>query len=421
MKIQSKPVRVALLVLLNGSLNFVAPAFATEDKVPSPNTHNSYLENTLNLLSQRNLSKEEMSKLSAYIGEHPADADGHVVLSKAYLRMGLDTLYAEELEKAWHCSPGTLLYFLAALKVYAQGEERAKFDNLVEEAYKCYGSNAKVLGVLGKTFQSNSESELAFRFLKRAIDLEPKNVELLSDYCMTLLAQRKYVQLLSASKALEFDPQIKPLVLLLNGVANYNLHNTKKALEYLSSAYSTNYMNPEVAEAYYDALVQDGNYKAAVRPAILALAMQPIASKHLDTLKAKVKPVLARASDTELKSACEAVLKLLPPGQALAFFYFSLADILDKSGRYLAAAKLFDAGVQIFPYGRAYMRLAHDLEILGTVNDKQILAYYKQAALLSPGDEEVKARYLRMKARIPVGQTDIALKLKLALAAYKYQ
>ncbi|MBX9725483.1 MAG: hypothetical protein K2X81_29060, partial [Candidatus Obscuribacterales bacterium] len=173
MKMQSKPLGVALLVFLSSSLTFVAPAFASDENSTSPITHNSYLENTLNLLSQRNLSKEEMSKLSAYIAEHPADADGHVVLSKAYLRTGLDTLYAEELEKAWRCSPGTLLYFLAALKVYAQGEEKAKFDSLVEEAYKCYGSNAKVLGVLGKTFQSNSESELAFRFLKRAIELDP--------------------------------------------------------------------------------------------------------------------------------------------------------------------------------------------------------------------------------------------------------
>ena len=66
------------------------------------------------------------------------------------------------------------------------------------------------------------------------------------------------------------------------------------------------------------------------------------------------------------------------------------------------------------------MRLAHDLEILGGTPDK-IKELYEQAASISRDDREVKAKYERMKARMPAVEKDIAAKIKCVVNNVRYK
>ncbi len=415
--------------LLSGALAglmliFLVPAVRSADKPDdglATHQHAPFLVNMKALLNSRAPSTGELEKLSAYIQQYPNDPDGHLVIANAYNKLGMDGMYAEELEKAWRLSPGSLLYLFSALKARAVTDDHPSFDHLVDEAFQSYKNDANTLSKMGQLFQDNNQNTLAIRFLTRAVELDPKTLQLLCSYCYSLLALRRYRELISATAPLFLNEKTRTVANLLRGLAWYNLNQSEKAEPLLAEAYREAPEQAEIAEAYFDILVATGKRCYAVQPALMALALQPPFGKHMIVLKAKVKPIIARARTSDLEDGIMLVNKTIPPNRSLALFYFALGDLLDKSDRVLNAAHCFSAGLFLDrSLGRAYMRLAHDMEILGAAPDK-VMDLYEQAALMSRDDREVMAKYERMKARMPALDKDIAGKIKCAINNVRYK
>jgi tetratricopeptide (TPR) repeat protein len=222
-----------------------------------------------------------MEKVSAYIQKHPDDPDGHLVMSDAYFKLGMTGMYAEELEKAWRLSSNSMLYLLAALKARMISDDPGSFYILVDEAFAKYKNDPKKLNSLGALFQQNNQNALALRFLKRATEAAPDNFEYLGNYCASLLAQKKYKQVIENAQTLYSNPQSKTSGALLLGVAYYNLNVPAKAIAYLSEAYAAAPTHAEIAEAYYDALMSNGRKAEATQVALMALATQPLLGTHM--------------------------------------------------------------------------------------------------------------------------------------------
>jgi tetratricopeptide (TPR) repeat protein len=410
----------ALSALLALSMAPAARAAQEEDGLAT-RQHDPFLTSVKDLLKNRPPTAQELAQLTDYIKKHPNDSDGHLVLANAYNRLGMDGMYAEELEKAWRLCPTALLYLYGALNARHVTEDIAAYDRLVEEAFERYKDDAKMLDNLGQLFQRNGQSKLAARYLKRAVELSPQDVVILCDYCKTLLALRQSRELIAATALLLADPASRPLGWFLRGVAWYNLNQYEKAVPLLAKAYQAVPDQAEYAEAYYDALAAAGADRAALLPALMALALQPPFSAHMNELKVKVRPVIAAASTADLQNGIMHVSRHIPPLRSMALFYFALGDVLDKSNRVLAARNCFNKGLGLDPFlGRAYMRLGRDCELLGGPPD-QILTFYEQAALRAREDKEVIARYKRMKARMPARERDIANKIKCVINNVRYK
>jgi tetratricopeptide (TPR) repeat protein len=411
---------VTLSVLF--SVSFLA-AGATEQEKDGLATrkHDPFLASMRNFLQKRECSPEELDKLKAYIQVHPDDPDGHLVLANAYNKMGMEGMYAEELEKAWHLSPDSLMYLFVALKARAITDDHTSYDRLVDEAFQTFQQDKQKLEKLGQLFQDNNENELALRFLTRALELDRQDLQVLCTYCNSLMACKKYKELIRAAAPLFGRDNTRALACLLTGVAWYNLNQLDKAVPLLAKAYRGAPDRPEIAEAYFDVLMAEGKESEALEPALMALALQPPFSAHMTALKAKVKPVIARASTSDLQEGIKQVTLNMPPYRPLAFFFFALGDLLDKSDRVLNAANCFSKGLSLDPtLGRAYMRLGYSMEKLGEPPEK-VFALYRQAAQRVSEDKEVTARYERMKARIPALDKDIAGKMKSVINNLRYK
>lgn len=383
--------------------------------------HDPFIQSMRELLSTRALSEAELQKLSDYIKAHPDDPDGHFVIANAYNRLGMDGMYAEEMEKGWRLSPTSVLYLLAALKARAVTEDRSRYERLVDEAFQTFKNDAGMLEKLGQLFLDNGQTQLAVRFLSQAVDLQPKNLQVRCSYCNCLLAMRRYKELIASTGPLVENEKTLTLANLLRGVAYYNLNLPYRALPLLEKAYIGAPDRPEVAEAYFDCLRRLGKDSQALQPALMALALQPPFAKHMNDLKIKVRPVIAAAGTRELRDGIKYVGRNIPPTRSLAFFYFALGDLLDKSGRIVHASDCFNAGLFLDPsLGRAYMRLARDWELLGCPAEK-VEGLYKQAALRAHEDKEVQARYDRALSKRPAESKDIAGKIKLAINKIRYK
>src|SRR6185295_10632133 len=145
-----------------------------------------------------------------------------------------------------------------AMKIRAGSDDHAGFDRLVDEAYKTHYNDAKVLSKMGQLFQNNNQQEFAERYLKRAIELEPKDTQLLCLYCNTLFGLRKYRELLAATAPLKAEPKTRALASLLDGAAWIRMNRADKAVALLAEAYAAAPGQAEVADAFFDALVATG-------------------------------------------------------------------------------------------------------------------------------------------------------------------
>ena len=404
-------------------LSFLAPArsAAEPDNGLATHRHDPFLVNMKAVLKNRAPNEDEMSRLNLYMQNHQGDPDGHLVMANAYNQLGMDGMYAEEMEKAWRLSNSSLNFLFASLKARALADDHCGYENLVEKAFQTFKNNADMLSKTGQVFLESNQSKLSLRFLSRARELNPQDMQLLCSYCSNLLALRRYRELLSAATPLFAQERTRALANLLSGTAWYNLNQPEKALPLLARAYHLAPNQPEIAESYFDALIACGKNSQALQPALVALSLQPPFAAHMSVLKAKVKPIIARAKTEDLDNGISQVAKTIPPTNSLAFFYFALGDLLDKSDRIRNASYCYYNGLTIDPsFGRAYMRLAHDWELLGGPPDK-IINFYEKAALQTRDDKEVVAKYERMKARKPSLDRDIAAKVKFVINNIRYQ
>ncbi len=385
------------------------------------NQRDPFLEKMMQSLQKRKPTEAELERLSQFIKQHPNNADAHVLLAEAYMQLGMDGLYAEEMEKAWQLAADALIYLLAAMKARVIANDRAGYERLIERAYAAYSNDSKSLRTLSIFFYSNKEEKISFRFLEKAYLVNPDDLSLRVDYCSALMASGRFKEVLETTKALAKDERTAELASLFDAVAYSKLNQYEKAIKLLSALYKEKQGDPLIAEAYFDALSGSGNGAKALEPAMVALALQALFVQNLDRLKIKIKSALKQASALEIAACASRVDELLHGGRPLAFFYFALADLLDENSRIPEAINYYAKGLeQDSSLGVAYMRLGRDLEIMGAPPET-VMSFYKTAAAGTPDDPEVSARYLRMKARMPAMSKDFALKLKHLFNQFRYR
>ena len=395
---------------------YAAAEVQTSEQAPDP-----FLVTFKDSLKRRDPNPADIAKLNEYIEKHPNDGNGHMVLAYVYDKLGMDGMYSSELEKAWRLQPETPSFLISALKGRAVTNDKRHYQSLIEEGFQKYKNDPKNLIKAAELFHSIKENEVAVRFVEQALKIDPKNVEARCNYCTYLLALSRFHEAIDASEPLLSDKTTATLATLIQGVAWNGLKNTRRALPLLEKAWHEAPTELQLAKTYVDALIAEHKYKQAVEPAMMVLAFQPPYGKHLNAVKDEIKPVIERASAADIQANLAKISKMIPPGKTLAFFYFALGDLLDRSGKILAAANCFQEGLSMDDsVGRAYMRLGHDLELLGASPDS-VQKLYQQAVLRTGNDKEVVARCQRMTARLPVMDRDIAGKIKNLINSVRYK
>ncbi len=378
------------------------------------------LENILNDLDKRKATQSDLETLSTYIKDNPSSPDGHLVLSRAYFSLGMDNMYAEEMEKAWSLAPSHVSYLLSALKAQTVWNDSASLKSLVDKSLNVYHDNSRMLLILAKEFQAENRPVLALRFFERAHQLDPQNRNILKSYCTLLLSSREYARVLSEAKPLLSENDPNCFAQLITGLAYNGLGRPEVARPLLEKAHLENPAQAQIAEAYADCLIALGRKKDALQPALVALAMQSPTAGRTEEMKLKLRPLLASANEKALDASLASVEALKPPPNQLAFFYFALGDLFDRLGKVNRATDCFISGLKLDDsFGRGFMRLAHDYELLGKDPDV-ILGLYQKAVDSAPDDKEVQSRYERMKSRMKASDRDIAGKLKAVLNSARY-
>jgi tetratricopeptide (TPR) repeat protein len=114
--------------------------------------------------------------------------------------------------------------------------------------------DAKTLTDLGQYYLKSGDKEKALQNYKDALGQEPNDFKLLRDVLSLQIDLKHYKEAISQSEdALELYPA-QPILYLMNGIANNNLSNAKKAIESLETGLDFLIENPKIEVAFYTQL-----------------------------------------------------------------------------------------------------------------------------------------------------------------------
>lgn len=408
MTLQARLIAIGISLLAQSNASF---AFAVE---PVPSKADSAQELS-KIIEKRNLTQGELETAIKFVEKHPSDVDGHLLLARAYELAGMEHLASEELLDAWRLNPKAITPLISAIsKIIMEADETA-YQKLIAEAMKVYAKNPTELGVLALISQKNHDKKSAAAFLQAALKNNPSDIDALSAYSSMLIEEHKYSAVLDETEKLsklQLDASKKARVNLLRGLAFFRMNQIHRAIPYLRDSYQADPKQYELCRAYFEALVADKQFDAALEPALMCLALYPPFFNGLDKLKSKIEPIMRLSKSKNINAAIVKVKKNISDGMQLAYFNFALGDLMDRLGNFQAGENFFIAGLNLDPsFGRGYMRLAADMERLGEDEDA-IEGLYKKALEADTNDPEIAARYHRFLARKKVAKTDLALKIK---------
>ena len=363
------------------------------------------------------LSSEDTELIARYIEQHPNDPRGHLVMGRLYQLSGLEKLDIAESISAWRLDRSDLATFLAAQAAASKANETELYDELMNEALRVYANDGKMLVTIAVINQKRGEENSARKFLEQAVKIDPHDAETKSLYLSALMGQKRYGDLVRGAQELrKTSPGIRyrGLATIFEGIGLLRLHQPARALPFLEKGYMLNPRNLDLVEDYFDALLSVRQYEKAVAVGFVAMALQPPFGSRLDVLKKKIEPVILKVPISSINGGIARVHQIVKHQGQLAYFYFALGDLMEKTHHYRKAEQCFVEGLnRDDSFGRGYMRLAKVKETLGDDPDV-CLDLYRLACEKDPHDLECKARYARAKTRNASVRRDLARRFKLS-------
>lgn len=225
-----------------------------ESKIDSnPKNEQDYL-NLIYLYSQEGDSEKAFEMARELLEQIPSSKKVHLALYKFYLEN-------DQVEKA-----------LGSIKIVFQSEEITKeskfkmlgdylsyvdkhpdLDTSVNEVigYLTESKDGALYEKIGNYFMSRKNPDRALQFYEKGVQLDSDNFSLLKNTLLLQIDIEKYQNAADLSEeALAFFPA-QPLLYLLNGVAQNNLSNPKKALESLEMGLDFLIDDPKMEKDFY--------------------------------------------------------------------------------------------------------------------------------------------------------------------------
>ena len=396
----------------------ISPAAGAKNLSPS-NVSNKRLsareQERVTQLSQRNLFSNDDENFIVRLASHnPNSSTAHALLSIVLKKNGYAELACEQAEQAWRLNRGEPRLLLAAIK----GRIESGFENeglkLAQEGATSYAHDYDTLLQLTILMQLQKQHESALKIIELAERLKPGKPELLLARVQSLLASGLFDQAEEPARRLVAIKQTTaPGLLALAKIAQHRSLSAQ-AEQLLKRAYELAPQDAEICRLYFQVLSDSGQHLQALEPGLLAVAVLT-GGAQAKQIKLTIIDHLDSEKLPQLHIAANCVAKRLPAAKQLSFLYFCLGDICDHIDETVVAIKYYQLGLQVNPsYGRAYMRLARDLEKTGQP-PSGLTPLYAEAARLSPRDNEVQQALLRNEVRTRGQGRDIAGRLKSAL------
>ncbi len=350
-----------------------------------------------------------------FSGAHPRVSLGHALLSSVLKNSGYEVLSCDEADEAWRLNRDEPKLLSSAIKMrFDRGYEEAGLA-LAAEGAEYYRNNYDMLLRLIVMLQVVEKQPLmALKLIDLAEKLKPGRPELLLIQVNSLLDAKLFDEAEEPARQLAALSRTRALGLQACGKIWHHRGNNAKAEKYFREAYELANSDPAISSNFFEILTETGKHVEALEPGLLALAVYT-GGTEAKQMKKIIVSHLRRSDLHRLAKTTQLVAQRLHTAKELSYLFFSVGDIADNLGGIHHAIAYYQIGLKANPtYGRAYMRLARDLERSGE-SFETVTFLYAQAAQLAPKDREVQLALARNESRGKSSSNDLAYRIKSSI------
>jgi tetratricopeptide (TPR) repeat protein len=351
-----------------------------------------------------------MEEIARELKDKPNDYRLHFAMARAYERMGMDEMAADEDKAAEASGKDFGAFAVAALKRKVMASEWDSAMTYYPFAAKYFPDDASV-GIV-KAIQLGKHGELAQeeKILQAVLESGQKELGVLSVLASLKAEKGHYREALPLfDRDLALAPNYEP-ALLGKATVLAKLGYYKQSLAISVPLYLVNPYRRGLAGLVADSFSQIGQYKNALRPAAVSLAVAA-APAEMDTAKRRIALIWPRVAAKERELEIAGVSSYIDSAVSWgARMHFALGDALLKAGFAPEAEIEFRHGLKLQArHGRAYFHLGEIYQNYYHDNRTAFIFYLKYLSLSD--DPLVKSRLARLAAEA-VRKNDIALRLK---------
>jgi len=393
-----------LLILLSGSSCFAA-ADASQKELATLDRIEKEVEN-------EKVSNTSAQELEQIIENDPKNARAHLLMGECLQLLGLKDQALDQFKQGVSTGPDYAPAYVGLIKQYLRQGQIAPAKALIQEAKKRFPQNHEIEFWLGNFYQSREQYRDAMKEYGEALKSDKPILGLGSAIAKVNLRNRNYYDaVVFANQDLKLKPNF-PLANEIKGLALFGVGHYKEAIQPLSISFASNPYNIDIAYAYSQCLYWDGNYQAALAPALVNLAFSSKLNGNDPRSKRLVTEIITAIANE--KKVAELIVNtgLKYPINKLPAYHFALGDVLDRNSYNRLAMREYRAGLALKQdFGRAWYRLGLDYESIDH-DYKSALACYKNAATYLPGDKVITLQLSRLEDRLANRHDDLAWQLK---------
>jgi tetratricopeptide (TPR) repeat protein len=390
----------ALVACLNvGGVSAVEPSTA------------SLLDSIQREVELQNVDDASLKKLEKVLEIDYKNGRAHCLMGNCLDQLGLHEQAFEQLQLGVRYAPNDPHVLVELIKEYIKQKRIALARAMIEEAKRRFPNDHEIMFWLGNFYLSRGEVAEAMQQYREAYKSGDPLIGLPSAMAKIAFLKHDYEQALQYA---EEDLHLNAKFLMANQIKGLALHHLglyKDALPALRFSFDDDPREEEVAYAYAQSLYWIGDYAAALKVALVYLAMKANETEDDGKSERLVLDIIRRMP----KAALVQVLKASPGvinAKVIGAYHLALAHVLDQSGLYDLAIGQYQTGLNLKANaGRGWYRLARDLE-LHTHDYDRALACYKKARLLSPENSQIKLSAMRLADRLRGRGDDLAWQLR---------
>ncbi|MGH9549554.1 MAG: tetratricopeptide repeat protein, partial [Terriglobales bacterium] len=224
------------------------------------------------------VTEATMGNLARILEADPHNRQAHLALASCYDRLGLPDQAGEEYAVAAQMSPDDPHALVEFVKSLVRGGQSQQGMKLLEAASKRFPNDPEVMFWYANYLASTNHQAQALKLYNSAMVklssmTTPAMLGLPSALGELYLENQRYGDAIKyAEKDIAIDKEFW-LAYKIKGFALYGLGRYDQAREYLGQAYHHMPYKPQVAKKFAAACVWNADYKQALDPALVDLAM----------------------------------------------------------------------------------------------------------------------------------------------------
>jgi tetratricopeptide (TPR) repeat protein len=349
------------------------------------------------------LSPASVKLLENAIAADPGNAQAHLLLARYYERLGIIALSNEQYALAVDSLGSAAAVRAAADREMAKGNIWYA-GRIADAALKRYPDDVSLLALAAVTAHKRNRLSRAKTLYQSVLARAPERVGVRSQLAQILMSENRYQE---ATELALWDLRRDPQNLLAHNVVAQTLMasgNYERAIPYARFVFDKMPLVPDSTRNYAFLCYWQGDYKSALKPSLISIALAPDSSRA----PSWIVDVVRHATTKQLRQEIQQTSTIVSGAKT----YKNMAIALDQADLHTMAIEQWKNALIKDPSdSQSLSFLANDLESY-TMNREEALQCYEKAHARAPRDPNITANIRRLQQQMEWRSNDVAGQLR---------